>query len=65
LTTGRADGAEIGRECVRMILRRLKEPELHQQIYHMPTNLVIRESTGPCPQEDVVRLNNFFAQEPV
>lgn len=59
LTTGRADGAEIGRECVRMILRRLENPDLPQQIYHLPTRLVVRMSTGAVSEESTERLMRF------
>jgi LacI family transcriptional regulator len=49
LTTGKADGAEIGRQCVRMVIQRLAAPDLPQQIMHLTTSLVVRGSTGPCP----------------
>ncbi len=35
LTTGRSDGAEIGRQCVRMVFERLKDPERPQQILNL------------------------------
>lgn len=53
LTTGRADGAEIGRQCVRMIIQRLANPDLPQQINHLPTSLVVRGSTGPSPSHPI------------
>jgi LacI family transcriptional regulator len=49
LTTGRADGVEIGQLCVRLILQRLASPELPPQRVHLPTRLIIRGSTGPAP----------------
>lgn len=48
LTTGRADGEEVGRQCVRAILNRLKNPSLPPQRCHIPTQLIIRESTAPA-----------------
>jgi DNA-binding LacI/PurR family transcriptional regulator len=53
LTTGKADGVEIGRQCVQMIIQRLANPDLPQQIMHLPTGLVVRGSTGPCPTHPV------------
>jgi LacI family transcriptional regulator len=49
LTTGRADGAEIGRQCVRLILNRIRQPDLPPQRIHLPTRLIVRGSTGPVP----------------
>jgi LacI family transcriptional regulator len=46
LTTGRADGAEIGRRLVRLVLQRLANPDLPPQAVHLPTRLVVRGSTG-------------------
>ena len=48
LTTGRADGVEIGRQCVRLILQRLASPEAPPQHVHLPADLIIRGSTGPA-----------------
>jgi LacI family transcriptional regulator len=53
LTTGRADGAEIGRQCVRLVLARLKNPDLPPQHVHLQTRLVVRASTGPCLHNQV------------
>jgi DNA-binding LacI/PurR family transcriptional regulator len=50
LTTGRSDGAEIGRQCVRMVFERLKDPERPQQILNLPTKLIVRQSTGVNPE---------------
>jgi DNA-binding LacI/PurR family transcriptional regulator len=57
LTTGRADGAEIGRQCVRMVLARLKKPDLPPQHIHLQTRLVVRASTGVCPLGQVSSLS--------
>jgi LacI family transcriptional regulator len=48
LTTGRVDGAEFGAKAVRLILNRLKEPELAEQKAHVNSKLVVRQSTGPA-----------------
>jgi LacI family transcriptional regulator len=48
LTTGRADGGEIGRQCVRLVLERMKTPDLPARNVHLHTRLVVRGSTGPC-----------------
>ena len=50
LTSGRADGAEIGRQCVRMILERIRNPDRPAQRVHFPTRLIVRGSTGPAPE---------------
>lgn len=47
LTTGRSDGVEIGRQCVRLIIDRLNNPDLPPQQVLVPTRLIIRESTAP------------------
>jgi LacI family transcriptional regulator len=52
LTSGRIDSVEIGRLCVRLVLKRLENPGLAQQIVHLESRLVIRQSTGPCPAEE-------------
>jgi LacI family transcriptional regulator len=49
LTSGRADGAEIGRQCVRLVLERLRDLDLPQRQIHLPTRLIVRDSTGPAP----------------
>jgi DNA-binding LacI/PurR family transcriptional regulator len=50
LTTGRVDGAEFGAKAVRLILNRLKEPDLPEQRAHVNSTLVVRQSTGPAPK---------------
>jgi DNA-binding LacI/PurR family transcriptional regulator len=54
LTTGRVDGAEIGRQCVRLVLERLANPDLPPREINIPTHLVVRESTGPVPSGDFI-----------
>ena len=56
LTSGRADGAETGRQCVRLLLARLNNPDLPPQQVHLSTKLIVRDSTGPCPE--YARLEN-------
>ena len=46
LTTVRVDRQAIGRNAVKMLLRRMAEPELPQQRLLLPSKLVVRESTG-------------------
>jgi len=48
LTTGQADGVEVGKQFVRLILHRLHNPASPPQRYHIPTHLMIRGSTGPA-----------------
>jgi LacI family transcriptional regulator len=62
LTSGKADGEEIGRQCVRMVLERLSNPALSQQIIHLPTHLIVRGSTGACPEDG--RRQTVIAAEP-
>ncbi len=49
LTTLRANGEEIGRQAAALLFRRLAEPGGPQQRVAIPTELVVRGSTGPCP----------------
>jgi LacI family transcriptional regulator len=49
LTSGHADGAEVGKQCVRMVLDRLENPERPARRVDLQTRLIIRDSTGPCP----------------
>ena len=48
LTTGRADGQEIGRQTARLLLQRLQDPGMPPQRVHLSTHLMIRGSTGPA-----------------
>jgi DNA-binding LacI/PurR family transcriptional regulator len=40
------DGAEFGRQCVRLVLARLANPDLPPQHVEIPAELIIRNSTG-------------------
>lgn len=48
LTTGAVDAAAFGAQAVRLVLNRLKNPELPPQKAHVPSRLIIRQSTGIC-----------------
>ena len=52
LTSGRVDGAEFGRQCVRLVLARLANPALPPQHIPLPAQLVIRASTGKVKATD-------------
>jgi LacI family transcriptional regulator len=47
LTTVSGKGDQSGRDAVRLLLRRLTEPELPQQVTTADVQLIVRESTGP------------------
>lgn len=47
LTTVSGMAEESGREAVRLLLRRLAEPDLPQQVVTSEMQLIVRESTGP------------------
>jgi LacI family transcriptional regulator len=49
LTSGCADGVEIGRQCVRLVLERLRDPDLPLRQVHLSTRLIVRDSTGSAP----------------
>lgn len=49
LTTVASSPEQNGREAVRLLLRRLSEPERPREVVVSNWNLVIRESTGPAP----------------
>lgn len=49
LTTSSKDAALMGREAVRLALRRLEQPSLPRQVVEIPSHFVVRESTGPAP----------------
>lgn len=51
LTTASKDAVRLGREAVRLALRRLQDPTLPRQVVAIPTNFIIRESTAPAPNE--------------
>jgi len=49
LTTVSGKAEESGRDAVRLLLRRLAEPDLPQQVTTVNVELMVRESTGPAP----------------
>lgn len=49
LTTVSKDVATAGREAVKLLLARIKEPGRPRQIIELAARLIIRESTGPAP----------------
>jgi LacI family transcriptional regulator len=50
LTTARAHSLEAGRMLARLLLDRIAQPDLPPRRVEMPAQLVIRGSTGPCPE---------------
>jgi len=54
LTTASRDAVRMGREAARLALSRLQDASLPRQMIEIPSQLVIRQSTGPAP--DFVRL---------
>ncbi|NOX61303.1 MAG: LacI family transcriptional regulator [Chloroflexi bacterium] len=50
LTTVHAQAEAIGQGAVKLLLRRLQNPELPPQSVELPTRLIIRESTGRAPR---------------
>lgn len=51
LTTVRRDNRVIGKAVTKLLLERLKNPKRPPQRLELPTELIIRESTGPAPKE--------------
>ncbi len=49
LSTVTKDSIGIGREAVKLLLARIREPNRPQQRIRIPTRFIIRESTGPAP----------------
>jgi LacI family transcriptional regulator len=49
LTTVSKDAARSGREAVKLLLARLRNPDQPRQKISVPPRLIIRESTGPAP----------------
>jgi DNA-binding LacI/PurR family transcriptional regulator len=47
LTTASKDAVRLGREAVRLALQRIQHPALPRQVVNVPTQFVVRESTGP------------------
>ena len=50
LTTVRQDGRELGRQAATLILKRLFQPTMPRQDVMVPTQLIVRASTGPAPR---------------
>jgi LacI family transcriptional regulator len=48
LTTVHYDAGAVGREAVKLILRRLQDPGRAAEVISIPTRLLIRSSTGPA-----------------
>ena len=48
LTTAAKDAVRLGREAMRLVLGRLRDPALPPQIVHIPARFIIRESTAPA-----------------
>lgn len=49
LTTVSGKAEESGREAVRLLLRRIEQPDLPKQVTRAEVQLIVRESTGPVP----------------
>lgn len=49
LTTVSKDAVSLGQEAVKLLLKRLKEPNRPIQKIDMPIRLIVRESTSPAP----------------
>jgi len=49
LSTASKDGEKIGREAIRLLLARLKDPSRPPQQVRLSARLILRESTGPAP----------------
>ena len=49
LTTARGHSLEAGRLLARMLIERIADPSLPTRKVELPSELVVRGSTGPCP----------------
>ena len=49
LTTSSKDMVRVGREAVRLLLARIRDPERPHQKVEIQARFIIRESTGPAP----------------
>lgn len=49
LTTAAKDAIRMGKEALRLVLARLQEPAQPPKIVKIPTQFIVRESTGPAP----------------
>lgn len=52
LTTVTRDAKKGGQMLARLLLERIKNPARERQTVELPTQLIIRESTGPAPKTD-------------
>jgi LacI family transcriptional regulator len=50
LTTVTKNALLLGKKAFEMVLARIQNPDLPRQQLHSPARLIIRESTGPAPQ---------------
>jgi LacI family transcriptional regulator len=57
LTTVRRDNRAIGQAVTKLLLERLKHPKRPPQRLELPTELMIRESTGPAPRAGPKRVS--------
>jgi LacI family transcriptional regulator len=48
LTSVSGDPLELGRNAVRLLIKRLNDPDRPQEVVHASASLIIRESTGPA-----------------
>jgi len=49
LTTSSKDMVRVGREAVKLLLARIRDPDRPHQRVEMQARFIIRESTGPAP----------------
>jgi LacI family transcriptional regulator len=49
LTTASKDSVQMGREAVRLALSRIENPGQPSRVVAIPTQFIVRESTGPAP----------------
>jgi LacI family transcriptional regulator len=45
LSTVRVPMAEVGAAAVRLLVRRMEDPKAEAMVMHMPTKLIVRESS--------------------
>ena len=53
LTTASKDAFRLGQEAIRLLLARLADPGRSRQTVSVPTQVIMRESTGPVPHHSV------------
>jgi LacI family transcriptional regulator len=49
LTTISGQTEQSGRDAVRLLLKRINDPDRPREVVTAPTKLIVRESTGPAP----------------